>query len=288
MDIQSLSVNREQFRRVYLNSVNDVLRFWTPSMQAEISRHNVGWRKNRTDFGGYLRHSELRYWIAFDVVRRTGPFSSYCDVGGFFGAYPLTLRRLGIDVSMTETLGYYSDSFLPLFAYLRQEGVEIIDHDPFEQEPLAGHCFDVVSAMAVLEHYPHSQRRFLEFMRSVAAPDGRLYIEVPNMAYWPRRWALLQGRTPLAPIEDIYESAVPFIGHHHEFTWDELQRLVALAGLEFIDGECYNYSFVGPWIKRFISDPLLTLMSMRPSMRECLAVVLRISAANAAGGKSLG
>lgn len=288
MTKQVALVDREQFRRMYLSSVNDVLRFWSSSMQTEMSRHNVGWREERTDIGGYLRLSELRYWIAFDVVRRTGPFMSYCDVGGFFGAYPLTLRRLGIDVVMTEALGYYSDSFSPLFAYLRGEGVEIIDHDPFEQGPLSGRLFDVVSAMAVLEHYPHSQRRFLEFMKSMMAPSGRLYVEVPNIAFWPRRLALLKGRTPLPPIEDIFQSEVPFLGHHHEYTMNELYRLADLAGLSVVDEEQFNYSFVGPWIKRFVSDPLLTLMSMRPHMRECLAVVLAPSANSRAGTEGHG
>lgn len=272
MDKQPPLADREHFRRTYLGSVADVLRFWTPQMQAEIARHNQGWRT--LDFGGYLRQSELRYWVAANALRRAGPLRSLCDVGGFFGAFPLTMRRLGVEVAMTEALGYYSDSFAPLFAYLRQQGIDIIDHDPFEHDPTVDRRFDAVTAMAVIEHYPHSHRRFLEFMRSISAPGGHLYLEVPNIAYWPRRWALLRGRSPLSSIEEVYESAVPFIGHHHEFTLDELHRLARLAGLRVVGEEHFNYSFVGPWIKRFVSDPLLTLMSTRPSMRECLAVVL--------------
>jgi len=274
MDTQKVLVSRQQFQQTYFRSVEDVLRFWTPEMQAEISRHNVGWRRERTDFKGYLRNSELRYWVAFDMVSRNGALNTWCDIGGFFGAYSLTLRRLGVAVAVTEALKYYSDSFSPLFAYLRQEGVEIIDHDPFENVSLDGRHFDVVSAMAVLEHYPHSQKRFLEFMRSIVAPMGRLYIEVPNVAFWPRRWALLKGRSPLPPAGDIYQSEVPFTGHHHEYTMQELHQLAALAELRVVEEESFNYSFLGPWIKRFISDPFLTLMSYRPSMRECLAVVL--------------
>lgn len=274
MNTQNAVVSRQKFRQTYLRSAEDVLRFWTPEMQTEISRHNVGWRKERTDFKGYLRNSELRYWIAFDMVSRNGVINTWCDIGGFFGAYPLTLRRLGVAVAMTEALRYYSDSFSPLFAYLRQEGVEIIDHDPFEQDAWDGRGFDVVSAMAVLEHYPHSPKRFLEFMRSIVAPTGRLYIEVPNIAFWPRRWALLKGRSPLPSAQDIYQSEVPFTGHHHEYTMQELHQLAALAELRIVEEESFNYSFVGPRIKRLISDPFLTLMSYRPSMRECLAVVL--------------
>jgi SAM-dependent methyltransferase len=274
MNTQEAVISREQFRQTYLTSVEDVLHFWTPEMQTEISRHNVGWRRERIDFKGYLRHSELRYWVAFDMVSRNGAINTWCDIGGFFGAYPLTLLRLGVTVAMTEALKYYSDSFSPLFAYLRQQGVEIIDLDPFENVSLDGRHFDVVSAMAVLEHYPHSQKRFMEFMRSIVAPTGRLYIEVPNVAFWPRRWALLKGRSPLPPAGDIYQSEVPFTGHHHEYTMQELHQLASLAELRLVDAESFNYSFVGPWIKRFLSDPFLTLMSCRPSMRECLAVVL--------------
>ena len=263
---------RERFRRTYLESVEDILRFWTPQMQAEIARHNRGWRN--LDFAGYLRQSEIRYQVATRALLQAGPLRSLCDVGGFFGAFPLTLRRLGVDVAMTEALRYYSQSFSPLFSFLRTEGVDIIDRDPFEQESTGMRRFDAVTAMAVIEHYPHSLQRFLGFMRSIAAPGGHLLLEVPNIAYWPRRWALMRGHSPLSSIEDVYESAVPFIGHHHEFTMDELRRIAALAGLQLVSEQQFNYSFVGPWVKRFVSDPLLTLMSSRPSMRECLAVVL--------------
>lgn len=274
MNKQEPLVSRQLFRQTYLRSVEDVLRFWTPEMQEEISRHNAGWRTGRIDFGGYLRSSELRYWYAFDMVSRSCLIDTWCDIGGFFGAYPLTLRRLGVTVAMTEALKYYSDSFSPLFAYLREEGIEILDHDPFETVALSGRRFDVVSAMAVLEHYPHSPKRFLDSMRSAVAPSGCLYIEVPNIAFWPRRLALLKGRSPLPPVEDKYQSEVPFTGHHHEYTMRELHQLAALSDLRVVEREYFNYSFVGPWFKRFVSDPFLTLMSCNPSMRECLAVVL--------------
>lgn len=279
MNTQQAIISREQFRQTYLRSVEDVMRFWTPEMQTEISRNNAGWKNGRTDFGGYLRYSELRYWTAFDMLTRNGMINTWCDIGGFFGAYPLTLRRLGVAAAMTEALKYYSDSFSPLFAYLRQEGVEIIDHDPFDNVALGGRHFDVVSAMAVLEHYPHSQKRFMEFMRSIVVQTGCLYIEVPNIGYWPRRWALLNGRSPLPSAGDIYQSEVPFTGHHHEYTMQELHQLADLAELRVVEEKCFNYSFVGPWLKRLISDPFLTLMSYRPSMRECLAVVLSHSPA---------
>ena len=275
---KNILIDREHFKHVYHGAINDVLGYWNSEMQAQIALHNVGWCEGRTDFGAYLYYSELRYWIAFDMMQRSGVFTSWCDVGGFLGAYPLALRRLGIDVAMTECIEFYGNSYSGLFDYLQREGVEIINIDPFEPGQKLVRAFDVVSVMAVLEHFPYSPKCFLEFVHGLTAgASNRVYLEVPNIAYWPRRWALLRGGTPLVKIGDIYKSAVPFIGHHHEYTWEELNELAGLAGFEVVNGARYNYSFVGPWIKRFISDPLLTLMSICPSMRECLSVMLRKS-----------
>lgn len=265
-------VDRETFRKVYHESLRDVLEFWTANMQTEIGRHNAGWLG--FDFTNYLQQSELRYWIALRALEQAGPLESLCDVGGFFGAFPLTMRRLGIDVAMTEALEYYSDSFSPLFSFLRSQGIEIIDHDPFAKEDGVDRTFDAVTAMAVIEHYPHSLKPFLRFLRSVTAPRGHIYIEVPNIAYWPKRWALMRGRSPLSSLAHIYDSSTPYIGHHHEYTIDELRILAKLSGMEVIREEHFNYSFIGPWPKRFFSDPALTLATMAPGMRECLAIVL--------------
>ena len=118
----------------------------------------------------------------------------------------------------------------------------ILDYDPFLPEASLSERFDVITVMAVLEHYPHSLKTFMTNIRSLTQPDGRLYIEVPNIAYWPKRTALLFGRTPLAQLTDIFHSEVPFIGHHHEFTIAELRDLVRLSGLSIVYEDYYNYT----------------------------------------------
>ncbi|KZB51835.1 hypothetical protein AUP41_06485 [Thalassospira xiamenensis] len=244
-------------------------------MQEEVARHCFPWRESVTNFKEYLLASEQRYLNAYRLLMENGGFNSLCDVGGFFGAFPLTLSRLGHKVAMTEALEYYSESFNPLFDFLTDQDVNIIDYDPFGSSSLPEKDFDVVTVMAVIEHYPHSLKKFMENILRVFKQDGRVYIDVPNIAYWPKRMAMLLGKTPLVPVSDIFRSSEPFIGHHHEFTRQEVRDLASLCGIEILRELYFNYSFRGPFIKRFYSDPLLTLMSYNPSMRECIGILAK-------------
>jgi 2-polyprenyl-3-methyl-5-hydroxy-6-metoxy-1,4-benzoquinol methylase len=263
------------FSAAYRESVEDFFEYWTPSMQDEVARHCYPWRRGAIDFREYLLASEPRYTVAYETFQQTGAFSSLCDVGGFFGAFALTLARIGHGVAMTEALEYYNESFSPLFKFLTDSGVRIIDYDPFSSTPPPREEFDALTVMAVLEHYPHSLQGFMLNVLQMLKPGGRIYIEVPNIAYWPKRKAMLFGRSPLAPIADIYRSSVPFIGHHHEFTREELEEVAHLSDLEVLKVNQYNYSFRGPLVNRVASDPVLSLMSLIPSMRECVAILAK-------------
>jgi 2-polyprenyl-3-methyl-5-hydroxy-6-metoxy-1,4-benzoquinol methylase len=231
-----------EFNEVYQDAVRVIYSHWTPQMQTEIATHCYSWSPGSFNFKEYLQASTVRFYRAYHELAKRGDSRPVCDVGGFWGVFPITLKVLGYDVTMTESLQYYSRSFDKLFNSIADRGVKVVDYDPFKPEARLSGCFDFVVVMAVLEHYPHSHRIFLENITAMLSNEGLLYIEVPNIAYWPKRTALLRGRTPLAQIKDIYNSKVPFIGHHHEFTISELRDLVHLSGLSVIAEDFYNYS----------------------------------------------
>lgn len=266
----------KDFDKVYKDSVLQIYKQWTPQMQTDIARHCHGWRPGKFDFRTYLEASSVRFYKAYCAFAE-GNCSSVCDVGGFWGVFPLTLKRLGYDVTMTEALKYFSDSFNGLFEHITSNGVKIVDYDPFGTDlpPLGG--FDAITIMAVLEHYPHSLKAFMKNIDFMLGPKGMLYIEVPNIAYWPKRVNLFLGRTPLTPLEDIFLSEVPFIGHHHEFTISELRDLLRLSGLRAVSEEFYNYSpDIGPSSSMLFRHPLMFLAFLLiPDSRECLAVLCK-------------
>jgi 2-polyprenyl-3-methyl-5-hydroxy-6-metoxy-1,4-benzoquinol methylase len=124
--------------------------------------------------------------------------------------------------------------------------------------------------MAILEHYPHSQRTFMHHVRRMLSPGGSLYVEVPNLAYWHKRIGLLLGHSPLPAIEDVYHSDVPFTGHHREFTIHDLRQLARLSGLNIRKEKCYNYSVSASLLRQ----PAQTLANfLWPATRECLAML---------------
>jgi len=262
-----------KFDGVYQEVLEKIYAYWTPQMQQEIALHNYGWRPGLFDFKEYLRTSSIRFYHAYRSFDKNNEVRTVCDVGGFWGVFPLTLKRLGYDVTMTESLNYYSNSFNDLFSFIKSEDVRIIDWDPFEPKAKKLNLFDAVTVMAVLEHYPHSLKSFMKNITSLINADGSLYIDVPNIAYWPRRIKLLYGRTPLTPLEVIYNSEMPFIGHHHEFTMAELLSLASLSGLDVRAKSFFNCPKKITSIKTRLWTAMDAIVyAILPDACECLAL----------------
>lgn len=264
-----MKISFKEFQQIYNKHLNVIYSFWTPEMQANIAKHNLGWAD--TNFEEYLKKSVKRFYIAYKNIPENA--TTCCDIGGFWGIYPIVLKELGYDVIMTESMKFYDDGFKKLFNYIEEQGVKILDIDPFTEKFNSTIEFDYISVMAVLEHIPHSISFFMNNIKSIIKKTGSLYIEVPNIAYARKRIDLVLGKSPLPNIQTIYESASPFIGHHHEYTLNELKKIYTLNELSISNVECYNYSMDITLIK-LIRYPISNFaFAFIPTSREVLAVL---------------
>lgn len=230
------------FEKAYLNNTQIVLEMWSLEMQHQISVHNTGWDVGSTDFKNYLYLSVDRYKVCYEEILRSKS-KRICDIGGFWGVFALTLVDLGYDVTITEATEFYSESFAPLFNLLRSKGVLIMSENLFEPLKIPQETkFDLITVLAVLEHFPHSPKDLFTNIKSLLRKDGRLLIEVPNILYFPKRMDFLKGKSPLAPMKVINESAIPFIGHHHEYTFAEVIYLETFYGFTHERESFINYS----------------------------------------------
>lgn len=240
-----------EFSRIYPECVDMIIRR-LPENTAAFSKHNVGWRKDAFNVREYLSISETRYVRALRILL-SDRSSRVLDVGGFLAAFPLALRRLGLEVSIAEKYGYYGNALDGIAELMLSQGVQVVDIDFTEpQSKLDGQvqAFDAVTCMAVAEHLAHSPRALMENIRTVLKPSGTLVFEVPNLAFWPRRVAFFfRGSTVFDPIEHVYHSAVPFTGHHREYTLADAHYVVREGGFEVVADSTFNYSIDlhGPW-----------------------------------------
>jgi SAM-dependent methyltransferase len=280
----SKPIRADEFEREYVRAVDDVLRFLTPERQALIAKHDLSLHPDRYDMGAYLTQSRLRYAQAIEMIGRHHDWAqplTLLDVGGFMASFPLALARLGVEATLAEKYGYYYGAFDDLRDYLIQNGVRVWDvdfSDPGEKFPDGR--FAAITNMAMIEHLAHTPRPLLENIHSRLLDTGHFLIEVPNIAYWPKRIAALRGNTVHGDIEFVYRAAAPFMGHHREYTRDELERVLAWSGYDVEDLITINYSW------NYHADPVRNLyyavlyewpMRRFESCREVIMAVARKS-----------
>lgn len=260
-----------EFNKIYLEEVNQVSTFISVEILNEMKLHNPGWNQTKDQFKVYLTQSALRYYQVYKTAVQENK-KSIIDVGGFWAAFPLTMARLGFEVNMTEALKYYSSSYNAFFEFVRSKNVTIIDFDPFMEE-YNGKKFDLITVMAVIEHYPHSLKFFFENIKKMMHADAKLCLDVPNLAYIKSRINFLFGKTPLTPIEIIHSSKTPFIGHHHEYTVAELKSLMEICDLKLTKLMTHNYTperMVN--IKNVLKNPIILLNLLFKDTREVIYI----------------
>ncbi len=84
--------------------------------------------------------------------------------------------------------------------------------------------FDAVTAIAVVEHIFDPYFCVAEIKR-VLRPGGQVIVEVPNLAWLPRRLDVLLGRLPVTGEEDGWDG-----GHLHYFTFAATHKLLSDGG----------------------------------------------------------
>lgn len=265
------------------------MRFITRERQALFARHDLSLHPDKHDLAVYLFASERRYLRLAQLCNRNARFerrnARALEVGGFLGAYPLTLARLGIPATLVEQYGYYYGALDDLASFLTSEGVTIWDAD--FTEPLAAapqERFTLVTNMAMLEHLASSPRILMRNIRACVADNGLLIVEMPNVAYWPNRLEALRGDSIHQPFDLVYASVPPYLGHHREYTVSEVGDLLKWTGFAPSEVSLFNYSLSlrrGTWFERLYTFAVyLWPTILFPACRE----IIMAAAAPSGGG----
>jgi hypothetical protein len=284
-------IDRWAFRDAYRRAVNEIHPFLSRERLAVIARHNLGLHPDRHDVLRYLHASEARYLLAIDRFNQQSSSNdtelSALDVGGFFAAFPLALARVGVKVTLVEEYGYYHGAFDDLKRFVERQGVEVWAAD-FTQPGIdtRGRNYSFVTNMAMLEHLPSSPKALLENIGACLDHRGILIVEVPNIAYWPNRLRALRGQSIHQPFDDYYASEPPWIGHHREYTVEEVRNLLAWSGFEIKTLDVHNYSLTltaGTWFDRLYT--LLVYLWPTLLFANCREVIMATATPAPQGGR---
>jgi SAM-dependent methyltransferase len=160
------------------------------------------------------------------------------DLGGHVGVISAVFSQMGFDVLLADNYTFFATSVLnnvqPLWEKYALVAHSLDLQDVRVHLPIETGSIDVVTMLAVIEHFAHTPRYVLSEVMRVLKPGGLFVVDTPNAGKFGARVGFfLHGRMGYPPVEVLYESEIPFLGHHREYGLEDLRVLLELAG--FID-----------------------------------------------------
>lgn len=194
------------------------------------------------DFINYLNRSFIRYERIFncDIVKG----KNWLEVGALFPVLPITLSILGFNVSVVENYSFYPPELIKLYTVIKEKyNIRFKDVDFSKSAKYHfSEKFDYVSLMAVLEHLPYTSKILLGNIYLNMNHDGLLFVDVPNIYYFHKILQFLKGHHIQQPMEVLFNSGIPYVGHHREYNFKDLMYILSESGFKIKKTEYLNYS----------------------------------------------
>jgi len=199
------------------------------------------------NLAAYMRCTRLRILRLYQALDRHGVRGgTILEVGSLYGCFALILQRLGFQVTAIDRYQSYGPGFHPLIALMKGAGVEVVGATRENEEHALAALgeYDCGIAMAVVEHIPHTPRRFLEQLRRRVRTGGVMALDTPNLARYWNRMKLQSGESVFMNIRSQYHAEIPYEGHHREYTADELRWIFEQLGCADIESEHFDYNLI--------------------------------------------
>lgn len=152
--------------------------------------------------------------------------SNLLDIG--CGVYPYLLYKIrhkikkgiGIDKEIPENNNY-------------PENIEFINSNIVDEIRIASESIDIITMLAVLEHFVNPRRIMQECMR-VLKKNGLMIITVPS--YYSQPVLNISAWLGICSKEEIYD-------HKNWFKKEDLEEIVLENGFRILESSYYNFGF---------------------------------------------
>ncbi len=129
----------------------------------------------------------------------------------------------------------------------RAAGLTVVRGDVSKRLPVAAGSADLIYATEIIEHLFDTDR-FVQEIRRVLKPSGRIVFSTPNVASLGRRITLAVGRNPYLD----FAAGPQDVGHIRYFVAANLRELCARNGLQVtaLESDYVNFHISGRWRSR--------------------------------------
>ncbi len=105
-----------------------------------------------------------------------------------------------------------------------------------EKLPFKDDFFDLIIFTEIIEHLLVDPKVYLEKLKKVLKPNGRLLITTPNAVHLKNRMKVALGQSSHFSLNQLYETKIDddsiYYRHNREFTFAELKQIVSDNGLK--------------------------------------------------------
>jgi SAM-dependent methyltransferase len=184
-----------------------------------------------------------RYERTLEAARELGG-GTLVDLGGYFGVMAHALTGLGYDAHIVDSYGPIGGDHPGLATWWEQSGMTAHDIDlqagdlklPFDDDSV-----DLVTLLAVIEHFPNSPRLVLEEAGRILKPGGVFIVDTPNAGFFGTRVGFaMHGGGLWADVGELYHSDFPFHGHKRCYNRQELLQVLHWAGFASVEVSMFD------------------------------------------------
>lgn len=148
------------------------------------------------------------------------------DIGCWDGSYAIRYKK-------NTNIVYGIESSETAAKKAKSKGIIVAHGNFMEKDFFENLQFDVIVAGEIIEH-TFDTDLFLQKIRKMLGPSGKLIITTPNVASLPRRFLLLVGINPILENRVIIGESV---GHIRYFTFDNMHKILIDNKFEILKSE---------------------------------------------------
>jgi SAM-dependent methyltransferase len=225
--------------------------------------------------------AQARYAFLGELIgERLQPPARIVELGAAPGDQIVKLADRGYDATAVD-IGVASDGWADgtegrMKDLLAAGGVRYVEWDlertPY---PLEDDSFDGVIFTEVFEHLRDYPVRSLGEVARILRPGGYLFFTTPNAAYVMNRIRLLRGGTVHTPLDD-WIAGVPHARHAREYLFPEVERCMAIAGLQIeYSTSRHFHTEDASSVRRAVKQGLNRMSIVRPTLGPMIVMVAR-------------